>query len=139
MGMMQLKNFVSFRSRLKNWLLAFVRTAYRPEDWQHEIEIFDQDGGSKAHKVLEAWNIAGPLCFSGDYLARDRRLPPIEPGDIVVVRDAGAYTIGMWSKFNSRRCPAVVGYESDPVRLTLIKEPESIEQVLKFWGAPADR
>jgi diaminopimelate decarboxylase len=41
---------------------------------------------------LEAVNIAGPLCYSGDVIARDRKMPQLVEGDILAVLDAGAYT-----------------------------------------------
>lgn len=112
----------------------FVRPAYRPDDWYHEIEVFDPTGQPKSGPV-RGWSIAGPLCFSGDFLARDRPLPPIAEGDIVAVRDAGAYTLSMWSKYNSRLAPAVFGF--DERGFELLKPRETVEELLRFWGDPS--
>ena len=47
-------------------------------------------------------DVVGPLCETGDFLARDRRLPPIRRGDLVAVFSAGAYGFVMASHYNSR-------------------------------------
>lgn len=109
----------------------FVRAAYLPEQWRHRVTVHDPSGALKSGPE-EPWDIAGPLCFSGDLVARERPLPPIEPGDLVVVHDAGAYTLSMWSRYNSRRAPAVFGLDAGSLRV--LKEAESEEDVLRFWG-----
>lgn len=111
----------------------FVRAAYLPEIWSHRVTVHDA-GGAPKEGPRAPWDVAGPLCFSGDLIARGVELPAIEPGDIVVVHDAGAYTLSMWSRYNSRRAPAVLGYEGDPARIRLLKERESLDDLLRFWG-----
>ena len=110
----------------------FVRAAYAPQHWHHRVSVFDA-GGSPKGGALSPWDVAGPLCFSGDLVARERLLPPIEPGDIVVVHDAGAYTLSMWSRYNSRRAPAVHGFEGETPRLRLLKRAETEDEVRRFW------
>lgn len=46
--------------------------------------------------------VAGPLCESGDVLAKDRKLAPAREGDVLAVMDAGAYGFSMSSRYNSR-------------------------------------
>jgi diaminopimelate decarboxylase len=94
----------------------FVRTAYLPDKWPHRITVHDPSGARKTGP-LSPWDVAGPLCFSGDLLATARELPPIEPGDFVVVHDAGAYTLSMWSCYNSRVPPQVFGYRGAEISL----------------------
>jgi diaminopimelate decarboxylase len=53
-------------------------------------------------------DVVGPICESGDFLARDRLLPPLEPGDLIAVMSAGAYCFTMASNYNSRPRPAEV-------------------------------
>jgi diaminopimelate decarboxylase len=110
----------------------FLRTAYMPETWPLRITVYQPDGTPK-EGATAPWDIAGPLCFSGDFIARDRELPAIEPGDLVVVHDTGAYTLTMWSRYNSRLAPAVWGHEGDPPRLGMLKPAETMEQLLGFW------
>lgn len=64
-------------------------------------------------------DIVGPVCESGDVFAKDRMLPPLAPGDLVVFRTAGAYGAAMASTYNSRPLIAEVqvrGEEFIPVR-----------------------
>jgi diaminopimelate decarboxylase len=50
----------------------------------------------------EIYDVVGPICESGDILAKDRRLPQIEEGDILAILNAGAYGFAMSSQYNSR-------------------------------------
>jgi diaminopimelate decarboxylase len=50
----------------------------------------------------ETYDVAGPICESGDLLARDRAMPKIEEGDLLAVLNAGAYGFSMSSQYNSR-------------------------------------
>lgn len=110
-----------------------LRPAYRPQDWWLDITVYDANGEPKELVDLRPMHIAGPLCFSGDFLARDRMLPAIEPGDILVFHDTGAYTMGMWSRHCSRGMPAVVGIEADGTFRTL-RQRESLRDMVNFWS-----
>jgi diaminopimelate decarboxylase len=80
------------------------------------------------------WTVVGPLCFAGDVIARDRPLPAIAEGDLLVVRDTGAYTLGMWSRHCSRAVPEVVGLRGDPPRVLVLRPREALQDVVRFWG-----
>lgn len=108
----------------------FLRPCYRPDIWRHQLLVAHPDGGLKQGPRLP-WHVAGPLCFSGDFLAKDRPLPDISPGDWVIILDAGAYTLGMWSRYNSRQMPVVLGIGDG--RATVLKPREGVERVLEFW------
>jgi diaminopimelate decarboxylase len=58
-------------------------------------------------------DIVGPICESGDFLARERPFPPTRPGDLLAVTQAGAYGFAMSSNYNGRRRPAEVLVEGD--------------------------
>jgi diaminopimelate decarboxylase len=76
----------------------------------------------------ETYDIAGPLCESGDFLARDRKLPRIEEGDLLAVLNAGAYGFSMSSQYNSRpRCAEVLVKDG---KCALVRERESLETLL---------
>lgn len=63
--------------------------------------------------MTEAADVVGPICESGDFLARGRELPRIEAGELVAICGAGAYGFTMASNYNSRPLPAeVVTYEN---------------------------
>jgi diaminopimelate decarboxylase len=50
----------------------------------------------------EIYDVVGPICESGDVLAKDRSFPPVEEGDLLAVLNAGAYGFSMSSQYNSR-------------------------------------
>ena len=57
---------------------------------------------------LDLCDVVGPICESGDFLAKDRRLPPLVRGDLLAVFSAGAYGMVMASRYNSHPLPAEV-------------------------------
>jgi diaminopimelate decarboxylase len=59
-------------------------------------------------KEKEKINIAGPLCYAGDVLAYNRKLPLLEEGDVLALLDCGAYTMAVMNRYNSYPLPAVV-------------------------------
>ncbi len=111
----------------------FLRECYNPNDWSHEITVLDAEGNVKTGKDNNNYMIAGPLCFAGDLITRNIALPRVDEGDYIDIHDAGAYTLGMWSRYNSRQVPKVIGYYNDGHKFEIIKERESIEKILSFW------
>jgi diaminopimelate decarboxylase len=69
----------------------------------HRIEPVRPRAG--AHKDYE---IVGPVCESSDVVGRDRTLPPLQVGDLLAIRDAGAYGSAMASNYNRRPFPPEV-------------------------------
>ena len=53
-------------------------------------------------------DVVGPICETADFLARNRKLPPVESGELLAVMGAGAYGFTMASNYNSRPRPAEV-------------------------------
>lgn len=109
-----------------------LRKCYRPSDWHHELMVLDPEGNPKQGLDDTPYMIAGPLCFAGDMIAERVTLPVIDEGDVLVIRDTGAYTLGMWSRYNSRQIPKVLGYTGD--RFEVLRERESVDRVLDFWS-----
>ena len=58
--------------------------------------------------AARACEIVGPLCESSDILGKNRKLPPLEVGDLVAVHDTGAYGSAMASTYNRRPLPCEV-------------------------------
>ena len=69
----------------------------------HRIEAAQQ-----SNRGLEIADIVGPVCETGDYLARGRHMPVLEQGELVAVFNAGAYGAVMASNYNTRPLPAEV-------------------------------
>lgn len=93
----------------------FMRPAFY--DARHEIMTTRPPG-----EAPETYDIAGPVCESADFFARDRRLT-LAQGDILAIRDAGAYGFSMASAYNSRPRPAEVLVDGGRARL--IRERET--------------
>ena len=73
-------------------------------------------------------DVVGPLCETGDFLARDREIPCVEPGDLVAVMTAGAYGYVLSSNYNSRPRPPEVMVAGDKVEL--IRPREKLEDLM---------
>jgi diaminopimelate decarboxylase len=76
----------------------------------------------------ETYDVAGPICESGDLLARDRRLPKMEEGDLFAVLNAGAYGYAMSSQYNARPRAAEVLVKNG--RYALIRERERLDDLI---------
>lgn len=114
-----------------------MRPVYAASDWPHEYLVLSPRGELKQH-ATRPWTIAGPLCFSGDVIGRDVELPPVEPGDWIVIRDTGAYTLSMWSRHCSRSVPAVLGYDgAGERRVRVLRQAETPSSVTRFWSRGA--
>ncbi len=73
-------------------------------------------------------DIVGPVCESGDFFARDRNLPTVKSGDLVLILDAGAYGMTLTSNYNSRPRPAEVLVDGDSAKL--IRRRETMRDLL---------
>ncbi|HET7293026.1 MAG TPA: diaminopimelate decarboxylase [Vicinamibacteria bacterium] len=90
----------------------------------HRIEpVVDVGAAARAADVV------GPVCESGDFLARDRPLPEVRPGDLLAVRDAGAYGFSMSSNYNLRARAAEVLVED--ARPRLVRRRETFEDLVR--------
>jgi diaminopimelate decarboxylase len=76
----------------------------------------------------ETYDVAGPICESGDILARDRKMPSIREGDLLAVLNSGAYGYSMSSQYNLRPRAAEVLVKNG--KYTLIRERENFNDLL---------
>ncbi|HEV3204215.1 MAG TPA: diaminopimelate decarboxylase [Gemmataceae bacterium] len=74
-------------------------------------------------------DVVGPVCESGDFLAKDRRLPPVQRGDLLATFSAGAYGMAMSSNYNSRVRAAEVLVEGN--RHRLIRRRETYQDLIR--------
>jgi diaminopimelate decarboxylase len=63
-------------------------------------------------------DVVGPICESGDFLAKDRELPPVQRGDFLAVMTAGAYGFSLSSNYNARPRPAEAIVDGATMRLS---------------------
>ena len=102
----------------------FLRQAYSQNQKKYRISVLNSEGNIKT-AAESHYDIAGPLCFAGDYLFRDRRLPKLEKNDKMIIHDIGANTYALWSKHCSRDMPKVIGYSIDSDRMEVIQQRQS--------------
>src|SRR5262245_1592603 len=76
------------------------------------------------------YEIVGPICESSDVVGRDRQLPPLAVGDLVAIRDAGAYGAAMASNYNRRPLPVEVLV--DDGRWELLRRRQTIDDMLSI-------
>jgi diaminopimelate decarboxylase len=76
----------------------------------------------------ETYDVAGPICESGDILAKDRRLPKVQEGDLLVVLNAGAYGYAMSSQYNARPRAAEVLVKNG--KCAPIRERETLDDLV---------
>ncbi|MCL2500109.1 MAG: diaminopimelate decarboxylase [Defluviitaleaceae bacterium] len=70
-------------------------------DAYHDIKVYPEAAGK-----AQVTHLVGNQCETGDYIAKNRPLPPLAEGDIIAVQDAGAYGYSMASQYNMRPRPA---------------------------------
>jgi diaminopimelate decarboxylase len=87
------------RPSLYNAYHQIVPVIQRPGEWQNG-------------------DVVGPICESGDFLAKDRELPPVQRGDFLAVMTAGAYGFSLSSNYNARPRPAEAVVDGATVQLS---------------------
>ncbi|MDH5464403.1 MAG: diaminopimelate decarboxylase [Thiovulaceae bacterium] len=88
----------------------------------HKIAVVGKEGATTSADVV------GPVCESGDFLAKDAQLPVVEHNDLIVVYSAGAYGFGMSSNYNTRGRSAEVAVEDGKARL--IRRRETFDDLI---------
>ncbi|MFD1828393.1 diaminopimelate decarboxylase [Streptomyces desertarenae] len=110
-----------------------TRTVFAPEAWPLRIEAHGPDGRARDGRPVRQ-DVGGPACFAGDLLARDRALPLLEPGDLVVLPDTGAYYFSTPFHYNSLPEPAVHGFRVDAGGRVAF---ETVRPAQPGWDLPA--
>jgi len=90
----------------------------------HRIEPVVVAGTDRSRR----YEIVGPVCESSDIVGRDRTLPALAAGDLVAIRDAGAYGSAMASNYNRRPLPAEVLVDNGA--WTVIRRRQTIDDQL---------
>jgi diaminopimelate decarboxylase len=104
---------------------AAMNDLIRPALYQAYHEIVPVKRRSGRARIVD---VVGPVCETGDFFARDRKLAPVAPGDLVALLDAGAYGMAQSSNYNTRMRPAEVLVEGAKARL--IRRRETIADLL---------
>ena len=112
------KNFVVVDAAMNDLIRPSLYNSF------HAIQPVRKTGREK----LEA-DIVGPICESGDFLAKDREIDALEPGELLAVMSAGAYGFSMSSTYNSRPRAAEVMVRGD--RFHVIRKRETFEDLVR--------
>jgi diaminopimelate decarboxylase len=110
------KRFIVVDGGMNDLLRPSLYKAY------HRIEAIDKEGD------LSIADVVGPVCESGDFLAKEYPLPALEHNDLLVVHSAGAYGFGMGSNYNTRGRSAEVAFKNGEARL--IRARESFDDLI---------
>jgi diaminopimelate decarboxylase len=111
---------------------AGMNDLMRPSHYQayHRVEALTPGG----ERVVA--DVVGPVCESGDFLALDRSIDEMAPGDLLAVRTTGAYGFVMSSNYNSRPRPAEVLVDGG--RYAVVTERERYEDLVRQERASLD-
>jgi len=119
------RNFVGVDAGLNLMIRPAMYDAY------HEVAVANKADLAGA----ETYDIVGPICESGDIIAKDRKLPLIEPGDVMAVFDVGAYGFSMSSQYNGRcRCTEIMVSDGS---VDVIREQEHYGDLIAKQKIPA--
>lgn len=110
---------------------AAMNDLIRPSFYDAYHAIVPVESLESSHSVVD---IVGPVCETGDFLARSRDLPPVEDGSLLAVLGAGAYAFSMSSQYNSRCRAAEVMVRGGEWRI--VRRRESFEDLIR--GETAD-
>ena len=113
---------------------AAMNDLIRPSlyDAHHDIKPVYENVARGAKETVD---VVGPVCESGDFLAKDRAMPEMNAGDLMAVMSAGAYGFVMSSNYNSRpRVPEVLVHEG---QIHVIRARESYDDLVHGEQIPA--
>ncbi len=113
----QQKNFVVVDAGMNDLLRPALYGSF------HQIVPVEQRSNEKMRA-----DVVGPLCETGDFLAQDREMSQVRPGDLLAVLTAGAYGFALASNYNSRPRPAEVLVSG--ASMELIRPRERLEDLM---------
>jgi diaminopimelate decarboxylase len=110
---------------------AAMNDLIRPAFYESYHEILTVRGPAKAKSKVD---IVGPICESGDFLAKDRKFPAVSSGDLLAVMSAGAYGFAMSSNYNTRpRVPEVLVKGRE---FRVVRKRETYDEMLSGESVP---
>ena len=126
------------KSETKNFIVvdAAMNDLARPSLYgaHHDILPVIRKTGKAAAGSLQVADVVGPICETGDFLARDRELPAFEQGDLMAVMSSGAYGFTMSSNYNSRPRVAEIMVKED--EFYVIRARENYETLIRDESIP---
>lgn len=112
------KRFIIVDAAMNDFMRVSLYNAF------HKIELPFNNG------KISPCDVVGGICESGDFFAKNIALPKSESGDILVIKDVGAYGFSMSSNYNTRAKPCELAIENGKVRL--IRPRQSFEDMIRL-------
>jgi diaminopimelate decarboxylase len=106
---------------------AGMNDLIRPSLYQAHHEIVPVRKNVSAEEIVA--DVVGPVCETGDFFARVRHIPAVEPGDLLAIRTAGAYGFVISSNYNSR--PRVCELLVDGAKIHLARARETFDDLIR--------
>lgn len=113
---------------------AGMNDLIRPSLYQAFQDVWPVEEAAKG-RARRVTDLVGPICESGDYLAKDRSLPELRRDDLVAVMSAGAYGFTMASNYNSRPRPPEILVRGSEYHV--IRERETYDDLVRGERIPA--
>jgi len=95
----------------------------------HQILPLVKSESQKSKVKMQKYDVVGPICESGDYFVKERKIARLSEGDYIAIMSAGAYGFSMASNYNSRRRPAEVMISKN--RVSVIRTREDYEDLIR--------
>jgi len=118
------KNYIGIDAGFNNLIRPTMYGSY------HEMVVANK----MTQDPVKTYEIAGPICETGDVLARDRDLPLIEEGDIIAILDAGAYGFAMASNYNAKPYAAEILVRDG--QSYVVRQRQPLDDLLKNQEIP---
>jgi len=119
------------QTKSKNFVIvdAAMNDLVRPALYQSFHAV--REVAPKGRAVVNV-DVVGPICESGDFLAKDRDIAAVAPGELLALFSAGAYGFSMSSNYNSRPRAAEIIVDGD--RIILARRRETYEDLIALEG-----
>ncbi len=112
---------------------AAMNDLIRPALYQSQMRIEPVRAADGPERSVD---VVGPVCESGDFLAKNRALPPVERGGLLAICSAGAYGFAMSSNYNARPRAAEVLVAGD--RFAVVRARETLDDLVRGESVPAE-
>ncbi len=134
-GIFVTKVIYAKKTRTKNFIVVdgAMNDLLRPSlyDAYHEVLAVTKNESLKRIKA----DVVGPVCETGDFLAKDRNVPDFQAGDLLAMMSAGAYGFTMSSNYNSR--PRVAEVMVSNGKFEIIRKRETLQDIIRGEQIPA--
>lgn len=132
-GILMAEVLYTKRTESKEFIIvdAGMNDLVRPSYYGSYHDIQPVIRGRRESRVVD---VVGPICESSDFVARDRDLPVLEPGELLAIMSAGAYGFSMSSNYNARTRAAEVLVDGDSFHV--VRKRESREDLVRGESIP---